>query len=304
MDLSVVALFMLVLVGHGARLDDPCPESRCAKDGPAIRFPFKLKDNKPPDHCSYPGFELSCTDKRETLLELPTSVKLYVDKIEYASQLIIARDPDECLPRQLRNFSSYGSVFESAYMGLSDYSFFNCTSRKGDGYGNWYLDCLSGPGYNIYAYTSDNSISYTDLTNCTKLYNLSSVPSETFEMKNTLHLNWSKPHSGLCEQQGKFCRRKNSSARIEIECYDKPKSKEGKTKKIEAAVAAVGSVFLLLVIFAAYRVYSIDKAARENQKRIETFLADYKSFKPTRYMNANLPGRPLLHALEVISEAE
>ncbi|KAJ6294892.1 hypothetical protein OIU76_022889 [Salix suchowensis] len=232
MDLSVVALFMLVLVGHGARLDDPCQEARCRKDGPSIRFPFRLKDNQP-DHCGYPGFELSCKDRKQTLLQLPNSVKLYVDKIDYASQLIIARDPDECLPKQLRNFSSYGSPFKST-MGLSNYSFFNCTSRKGDGYENWYLDCLSRPGYNIYAYTSDNSISYTDLTNCTKLYNLSSVPSETFEMKNTLHLNWSTPDSGRCERRGKFCRR-NSSASLETECYDKPKSKEDITKKIEAA---------------------------------------------------------------------
>ncbi|KAF9667375.1 hypothetical protein SADUNF_Sadunf15G0016500 [Salix dunnii] len=105
-----------------------------------------------------------------------------------------------------------------------DYSFFNCTSLKGDGYNYRYMDCLSGPGY-IYAFTSDNSISYTDLTNCTKLYNLSSVPLDTLE--NTLHLNWSTPDSGQCERQGKFCRRKNNSASLEIECYDKPKSKEG-----------------------------------------------------------------------------
>ena len=236
MDLSVVGLFMLVLVGHGVCLGDPCPESWCRKDGPAIRFPFKLKDDPSitfpfklkdgpslDDHCGYPGFELSCTNKKETLLQLPNSVKLYVDEIDYASQLIIARDPDECLPKQLRNFSLSRSPFGSGYKGLSNYSFFNCTSSKGDGYN---LDCLSGPGY-IYAYTSDYSISYTDLTNCTKLYNRSSVPSEIVELENTLHLNWSTPDCGRCEQHGKFCRRKNSSAIIEIECYDKPKSKEG-----------------------------------------------------------------------------
>ena len=225
MDLSVVALFMLVLVGHGARLVDPCPEDRCGNV--AIRFPFRLKDNKPPDHCSYPGFELSCKDKKQALLQLPNSVKLYVDKIDYASQLIIARDPDECLPKQLRNFSLSGSPFKSGYMGLGDYSFFNCTSSKGYRYNYRYLDCLGGPGY-IYAFTSDNSISYTDLTNCTKLYNLSSVPSEIFEMKNILYLNWSMPGCQQCEQQRKFCKlKKNSRATLETECYDKPKLKKG-----------------------------------------------------------------------------
>ncbi|KAG5229598.1 glycerophosphodiester phosphodiesterase protein kinase domain-containing GDPDL [Salix suchowensis] len=284
MDLSVVALFMLVLVGHGARLDDQCREERCAKDGPAIRFPFRLK-GKQPDHCGYPGFDLSCTERKETLLELPTSAKLYVYEIDYASQLIIAGDPDECLPKQVRHFSLSGSPFKSTMM-LSNYSFFNCTSRKEDGYNNRYLDCLSGAGY-IYAYTSDYSISYTDLTNCTKLYNVSSIPSEIVDLESTLHLNWSTPDSGRCERRGKFCRR-NSSASLETECYDKPKSKEDIKKKIEAAVLPVGSVLLLLVFLAAYRVYRTDKAARENQKRIETFLADYKAFKPTRYMYADI----------------
>ncbi|KAF9667373.1 hypothetical protein SADUNF_Sadunf15G0016300 [Salix dunnii] len=111
-------------------------------------------------------------------------------------------------------------------MEQSDYSFFNCTSLKEDVYTSWYLDCLSGPGY-IYAFTSANSISYTDLTNCTKLYNLSSVPSDIITLENIIHLNWSRPQSGRCEQQGMFCRRKKSSATLETECYDKPKSKEG-----------------------------------------------------------------------------
>ncbi|KAJ6687550.1 RING/U-BOX SUPERFAMILY PROTEIN [Salix koriyanagi] len=224
MDLSLLCLLLPLLVSHGVGLEDMCREERCKKHGPAIRFPFRIKE-KQPDHCGYPGFDLSCTDRKETLLELPTSEKLYVNEIDYASQLIIARDPDECLPKQLRNFSLSRSPFESGYKGLSNYSFFNCTSPKGDGYN---LDCLSGPGYNIYAYTSDNSISYTDLTNCTKLYNRSSVPSEIFEMKNILYLNWSMPGCQQCEKQRKFCKlKKNSRASRETECYDKPKSNKG-----------------------------------------------------------------------------
>ncbi|KAJ6677307.1 SERINE/THREONINE KINASE putative-RELATED [Salix viminalis] len=109
--------------------------------------------------------------------------------------------------------------------GQSDYTVFNCTSYKGDGYKH--LDCLSGPGYDIYAYTADHSISYTDLTNCTKLYSLSSVPSELFGLKSIL-LSWSMPGCQQCEQQGKFCNlKKNSTASLETECYDKPKSKKG-----------------------------------------------------------------------------
>ncbi|KAG6745606.1 hypothetical protein POTOM_050104 [Populus tomentosa] len=289
MDLSVVGLLMLVLVGHGVGLPDqllrdPCPEARCKKHGPAIRFPFMLKE-KQSDNCSYPGFELSC-DGKETLLQLPNSVKLYVNKIDYASQLIFAADPDKCLPKQLRSFNLSTSPFQFGDKQQYDYAFFNCTSWKGDTYQK--LACLSGPGYDIFAYISDYLISYTDLTSCTKIYNLSSVPMEVMRQENILNLTWSMPACGVCEAQGKFCRWKNISARLEIECYDRPKSKEGIRKKIAAAVATVGSVLLLLVFFAAYRVYSSDKAAKENQKRIENFLADYKAFKPTRYTYADI----------------
>ncbi|XP_034925727.1 rust resistance kinase Lr10 [Populus alba] len=289
MDLSVVGLLMLVLVGHGVGhpgqlVPDPCPEASCKKGGPAIRFPFMLKE-KQSDNCSYPGFELSC-DGKETLLQLPNSVKLYVNKIDYASQLIFAADPDKCLPKQLRSFNLSTSPFQFGDKQQYDYAFFNCTSLKGDTYQR--LACLSGPGYDIFAYTSDYLISYTDLTSCTKIYNLSSVPMEVMRQENILNLTWSVPACRLCEAQGKFCRWKNISARLEIECYDRPKSKEGIRKKIAAAVATVGSFLLLLVFFAAYRVYSSDKAAKENQKRIENFLADYKAFKPTRYTYADI----------------
>jgi hypothetical protein len=223
MDLSVVGLLMLVLVGHGVGLPDPCQEARCKNDGPAIRFPFSLRE-KQPDNCSYPGFELSCTDRTETLLQLPNSVKLYVNKIDYASQLIIASDPDQCLPGQLRHLNLSTSPFKFGDMEQDDYAFFNCTSWKGDT--SRQLACLSGPGYDIFAYRSDYLISYTDLTSCTKIYNLSSVPMEIMMEEKILHLNWSMPACRLCEAQGKFCRWK-TNARLETECYDKPKSNEG-----------------------------------------------------------------------------
>ncbi|KAL9374765.1 hypothetical protein Peur_031644 [Populus x canadensis] len=285
MDLSVVGLLMLVLVGHGVGLNDLCQEERCGKHGPAVRFPFSLRE-KQPDNCSYRGFELSCTNREETLLQLPNSVKLYVNKIDYASQLIIASDPDQCLPKQLRKFNLSTSPFKFGDMEQGDYAFFNCTSGKGDT--DQKLACLSGPGYDIFAYFSSYPIGYSDLTSCTKMYNLSSIPREIFWQNNILHLKWSGPECVHCEAHGKFCRSKNNSAGLETECYDKPKSKEDIKKKTEASVATVGSVLLLLFFFAAFRVYSSDKAAKENQKRIENFLADYKAFKPTRYTYADI----------------
>ncbi|KAJ6760290.1 SERINE/THREONINE KINASE putative-RELATED [Salix purpurea] len=85
------------------------------------------------------------------------------------------------------------------------------------------------------------------------MYSLPSVPDELNGRDNILHLNWSRPACGLCGAQGKLCRLKNNTDRIETECYDKPKSNEGIIKKIVAAVTTVGSAILLLIVFAFYR---------------------------------------------------
>ncbi|XP_052302136.1 rust resistance kinase Lr10 isoform X15 [Populus trichocarpa] len=285
MDLSVVCLLMLVLVCHGAGHNETFQEAKCKKHGPAIRFPFRL--DKQPEYCGYdPGFVLSCNERNETLLQLPTSVTLNIKKIDYKSRLIIAADPDNCLPRHLRNFSLSKSPFKFADQYQYDCTLFNCTSKHGDYYDR--IPCLSVPGYDIYAYSSNNFLGYTDLTSCTKMYNVTSIPSEMTGGDNILHLNWSEPAAcGICEEHGMFCRWKNNT-KLGTECYKKPKSKKGKIRKIEGAVATVGSVLVLLVLLAAYRVYSSDKAAKNNQKRIENFLADYKALKPARYTYADI----------------
>jgi serine/threonine protein kinase len=50
----------------------------------------------------------------------------------------------------------------------------------------------------------------------------------------------------------------------------------------------LGSFLLVLVVFTLYRVYSYDKAEKENQAKIKLFLEDYKNFKPTRYSYADI----------------
>ena len=65
MDLSVVCLLMLVLVCHGAGLNDKFQKAKCKKHGPAMRFPFRL--DKQPEYCGYPGFVLSCNQRNETV---------------------------------------------------------------------------------------------------------------------------------------------------------------------------------------------------------------------------------------------
>ena len=124
-SLLLFVLFIVVL-GEG---QNGCPELRCSHDGPAIRFPFRLID-KQPSHCGYPGFDLSCNDKNDTVLQLTTSVKASVKNIDYKSQLINVSDPDNCFPQKIRglSLSSSPSQFNINEQDLRNFSLFKCTA--------------------------------------------------------------------------------------------------------------------------------------------------------------------------------
>ncbi|KAG6767570.1 hypothetical protein POTOM_028780 [Populus tomentosa] len=66
----------------------------CGNQGLDIRFPFWFKDRQP-EQCGYPGFNLSCNERGDIVLELPAAVKLYIEKIDYKNQVIYATDPQE-----------------------------------------------------------------------------------------------------------------------------------------------------------------------------------------------------------------
>ncbi|KAK4339131.1 hypothetical protein RND71_040593 [Anisodus tanguticus] len=72
-----------------------CRESRCNRDGPSIHFPFTLQHQ--PEHCGYPGFELSCNNAM-TILTLLNSLKLLVEDIDYVSQEIRNTETLDYLP--------------------------------------------------------------------------------------------------------------------------------------------------------------------------------------------------------------
>ncbi|KAJ4950332.1 hypothetical protein NE237_027164 [Protea cynaroides] len=53
---------------------------RCSDDGTDIQFPFRIKGRQP-KHCGYPGFAVSCTVRKETVLALPFSGSFFVRNI-------------------------------------------------------------------------------------------------------------------------------------------------------------------------------------------------------------------------------
>ncbi|XP_065616733.1 putative RING-H2 finger protein ATL21A [Quercus suber] len=159
-----------------------CPELRCGDDGPPIRFPFRLRDRQPDQHCGNPGFDLYCSHNNDTVLKLPTSVKAFVKHIDYKSQLII-----------IQNIHIRSIV-------------------------------LIALQPQFLAFPSDYDIDNLPILSCTKMYTVSSVPSDIWSSPS-LELTWSGPKCGHCEGKGKICRFENNSTDLKTECFDPDKDK-------------------------------------------------------------------------------
>lgn len=69
----------------------------CSHQGLFVQFPFWLKDQ--PYHCGYPGFELSCTQNNQTMLELPSQYEDYTtfNCIPEKSELSSSSESITCL---------------------------------------------------------------------------------------------------------------------------------------------------------------------------------------------------------------
>ncbi|XP_034710490.1 rust resistance kinase Lr10-like [Vitis riparia] len=268
---------------------DECKISRCSNHGPVIRFPFRLKDQ--PYHCGYPGFEISCIENKQTILELPYSVSLSVKKINYNSQEIIVHDPDFCLQRQLQNLTLSASPFRfklTPFNDLSDYTLFNCSSNKSDYSYFLSIPCtilLSNP---VYAVRSDNYLGSLDLSSCHKIYDVT-LPDDIVNGENNFSLTWSELICRNCEREGKKCRLKsNVGKEPETECIGKPAKDTYEFIPLQSISVILSFCLLVLVVIALYHVYSSDKLERENTKKIEHFLEDYKALKPSRYSYADI----------------
>ncbi|KAL7185225.1 hypothetical protein ACSBR2_027203 [Camellia fascicularis] len=299
---------------------------RCGEYGPDIRFPFWLKDHQP-NHCGYPGFELSCSPTNLTMLELVT-VTVFVQQINYIDQSLYISDPSSCFPEQLLlnlNHSLSASPFKFSphyYPGNFSFSFFSCPSSTMQTYplewnGIEYAYYRHSPfpitnnchnssqGHVVYAVPDDFLIQQF-LLSCRKLYTVTSIDSPLYGFPdldtNELRLSWSKPICGRCEEIGKYCRLRrrrnnsNNSSRKhdEIECFDNnihnpPPSTTGETKiLVLKGVIPPGLILLLVVMVTIYFVHRSNKLKKEDQVKIERFLEDYITLKPTRYTYAEI----------------
>ena len=188
--------FFFFLAGHGASLNST---ESCGNRGPDIGFPFRNMD-KQPDHCGCPGFDLSCSEDNSTVLNLPTGLSLHIEGIDYGHQLIHARYPQGCFPRQRLNFSLGASPFEIMNHWLYyGWTLFNCSlsSEKRFPANMDKIPCLSTFNHEVYAVYPSIVISDSDLLSCTKMYNIYGIPDSMMQEENCVLTmswsNWSNP---------------------------------------------------------------------------------------------------------------
>ncbi|KAJ1379449.1 Wall-associated receptor kinase, galacturonan-binding domain [Sesbania bispinosa] len=243
-----------------------CPELWCGNQ--VVRFPFRIK-GRHPQLCGYPGFDLFCSSTNETVIQLPESVKLIVNHIDYTQQTIELSDPHGCLPRHLPNLTPSASHFQFQHPNYYDdsYFFFNCSPMNRDTIDYYLVPCLTTSTSQTYAIPSSRTIDYLPLFFCTKMFNISSFPFDFNSEDNVLRLTWSEPKCKHCESKGNRCGWKNNTANNEIYCFANHK----------------GSSTALVTIGAVYHIYDSYILKKEKQAIIEKFLQDYRALKPTRY---------------------
>ncbi|WKA07575.1 hypothetical protein VitviT2T_025381 [Vitis vinifera] len=269
---------------NGGSQDDECKASRCSHHGPVIRFPFRLKHQ--PEHCGYPEFELSCSEEKRTILELPYSGKLWVKEINYVSQEIVVHYSDDCLQRQILNFNLSASPFTYEY--AYDFSFFNCSESKAESFWLTSIPCSFLSSNPVYATWSSRSLAKVNLSSCWKIFNATLPENYIYGGEYGTFMNWSKPMCGNCEAKGNKCqRKKNNSREPEIECIDKP-AKGAPMDKMVLTEAILGFLHFTFGIFIIFIVYRSNKLKREHRVNIQKFLEDYRALKPSRYSYADI----------------
>ncbi|XP_022888071.1 rust resistance kinase Lr10-like [Olea europaea var. sylvestris] len=295
--LILLSLFVVL----GSSVQHECHEEKCRHHGPVVRFPFRLKDRHQ-QHCGYPGFELLCTQNKDTVLELPSpvkasikdsnlpfSVQFSIKEIDYKNQLINISKVFGCLPELIRFLNLSASPFQFSDAYSDNFTFFNCSKIKRDNL--YYLHpvtCLSSKDYDVYAVYSEFPLYEFDLQSCSKMFDIhQSIAWIVSDSLIPCELEWSRPSCRYCESTGKHCRLKNDSSILHgTECYSS--KSEGSVPKLRVAGEVLGPFLAVFLAIASYWIYSSIKLKKEIELKIEQFLVDYKALKPTRYSYADI----------------
>ncbi|EOY23503.1 Kinase superfamily protein, putative [Theobroma cacao] len=294
-------LFCFVLVvsmAEAVPIQDECKVTNCKHHEPPVKFPFRLQDRQPP-HCGYPhpGFQLSCSENNQTVLNFPRSMKLLVKHIDYKEQQIRLYDPGHCLWKQLSDLNISAFPFRYEWLSYSRlqafqpkpvdfYTLFNCSSKDEFLYRRYRIPCLSNTGSQIIAFGYDEQAYDENLLNCSKTGNISAAIYPY--LTGPFQLLWDKPNCRNCEAQGRGCKLKSNSRQDQTECFDIPRHHRGARKRLIIAGVILGSFILATIVIGVGWAHRLKKREQESQLKIEKFLEDYRAVKPSRYSYADI----------------
>ncbi|KAK9103849.1 hypothetical protein Sjap_021103 [Stephania japonica] len=310
--------------------DDGSAETRCSRHGPSIRFPFSLNSRRNIGS-GYHGFELSCTNQRDTVLQLPHGGGFLVTEINYMRQEIRVSDPDGCIVRRLLHLNLSSSPFSqikdgSYYYDSNLLTIFNCSTTNNDilhvaqDYSAVPINCLNVRGYRVFAV--QGTLDSVPLTSCTAVETtILPIPppkdryffreEDLNSQSSQTRLNWSLPRCSHCEAHGQRCRLKERSIGSpdkdlnETECFFVPNThaRERDYEKIAKKLSIVG---LWCIQWYPVDRPSISSVIQMLEGETENLTIPPNPFASTTTLEkntGNIRERPRdYHALSIISE--
>ncbi|XP_051222532.2 rust resistance kinase Lr10 [Lolium perenne] len=315
MSKFLVAAILLCLVNHGVDLaiawEDKdffrhCPPSRCSKDGPEIRFPFRLESSNTSSSCGRSCIILACSGQ-DTILDHPLLGLWKATAIDYTYTVIkIIPLVDSLSSSPIQKLISKSISPDDALAGYLQrdcirfrFATLVCCSKEFTP-SIHYVDTVAGPvpclsnaihfSYLVYAFESI-SILPSDCKVC--LDGVIPIPYDRTSSFKTdaerilsfeVALEWKDPgmdndmvYCELCELQRQHCA--FSTQRNETFCMP-----HGSHIRVIAATSSVATFVVLLLVVATTLYLSLKTRYNEEiHLKVEMFLRTYGTSKPTRY---------------------
>lgn len=239
LDLEFLLFGGLLLFFPPVSPNNECSASFCSNYTFPIRFPFQLMGEiQQPQYCGYPGFNLTCTNQGDLILNLPYSGDFSVRDIDYLNQEMRLFDPQGCLTARLLNLNLSSSPFLSSYYHdyydyKKNYTFLVCPPQPQllVTSGFTLIDCLSNSTVSVLA-TSDDVLAKS-MNSCSIVatvpiaFSSSSFSSDS-DIYVDLFLSWNVPNCKNCESRAGTCQMGSNAQ--DILCSDAPSPREKGTK--------------------------------------------------------------------------
>ncbi|XP_010058315.2 putative RING-H2 finger protein ATL21A [Eucalyptus grandis] len=209
-------------------LNDLCSMGSCRPSGPEIRFPFWIRGVQP-ERCGYPGFDLSCNDLSQAILQLPDSQDFVVSKISYEKQYVVLKDPSNCLAKRLQNPKFSSSIFIA--QGYGSFMFADCPNIFLPEFGLRPMSCLSDEQHKVPLGYGDNpNRSYLERFGCrTWTVKVPVALQYPKDITESVTLEWNQPDCRSCEGSGGRCGL-NGYTGSQAACFRKPGLSKGGAK--------------------------------------------------------------------------